>query len=165
MKEKDKKIAKEELEKISKEMNPIEFLQVLADGAAFCKKAEKYEAKLHKKLDKMVEDGEIDEHQARWKFYEEFEQFTEDEAKKTADRIRWLSGDCSDEEVEEDDDDDAEDESRCCCAESEDDDADAIEREAHRKALEELKKILGDTDGDGLSFDVRCDVFRRKPRG
>ena len=166
-KDKDLEDLKDTLKEMSQELNPLEFLLALADGAAFCKKAEKLQAKLNKKLDKMVEDGEIDEHEARWKYYIEYEEFTTEESRKTTERLASLTK-IDNEEVEEDDDD-AEDES-CDCDDEDEDDArqrvfpETAEERAHRKALEELKKILGDSDGDGLSFDVRGDVYRRKLR-
>ena len=65
--------------------------------------------------------------------------------------------------------DDAENES-CCCDNDDEDDArqrispETTEERAHRKAIEELLKVLGDTDSSGVSCTIHRHVHRRQPR-
>jgi len=126
----------EELARLASVLKPEDFLQVIADGAKFAEDAEKFEAKLHKKLDKMVANGDLTEHEARWKFYEEFGEFTENSARESAQRIMGKNTD-------EEEDDDAVDET-----------------ERDQEDEEESHVDMGDSSGDRSVVDIHIHCHR-----
>ena len=56
------------------------------------------------------------------------------------------------------------DEKPCDCDDESCEDCEDAEERAHRKALDELLKVLADSGSSGVSYTVHHHVHRRKPR-
>lgn len=79
--------ALEHLKSIAMLTETDEFNYILKKGIEFAKKAEKFEKELQHELDQKVKIGMLTEHEARWKFYEKFNEFTEKDAHEVSERI------------------------------------------------------------------------------